>query len=86
MWICDSNEKTGGEEKYVLVIIDRFMRIPKTKVLGGKNTVAVTEAINEAITPEEIITDSENESCSEIFGEMCRRRRIKHWRIRIRVA
>jgi hypothetical protein len=57
------------------------MRIPKMKVLGRKNAVAMTEAINEAITPEEIITDSENESCSEIFGEMCRRRRIKHWRI-----
>jgi hypothetical protein len=60
------------------------MRIPKTKVLGGKNTVAVTEAINEArgedITPEEIITDNEKELCSEMFREMCRRRGIKHRR------
>jgi hypothetical protein len=67
------------------VIIDCFTKILKMKVLRGKNMVAATEAINEArgedITPEEIITDSENESCSEIFGEMCRRRRIKRWRI-----
>jgi hypothetical protein len=55
------------------------------KVLGGKNTVVVTEAINEAwgedITPEEIIADNEKELRSEIFEEMCRRRGIKHRRI-----
>jgi hypothetical protein len=47
----------GEEGRYVLVMIDYFTRILKMKVLRRKNTVVVTEVINEA-WGEEIITDN----------------------------
>jgi transposase InsO family protein len=82
--VGDDLAEIGEEGKCILVVIDHFTRILKVEVLRRKNTVVVTEAIDEAwgedTTPEEVITDNEKELCSETFEEMCRKRGIKHRR------
>lgn len=73
---------TISRGKYLMVLVDYFTRIIKTRFARSKDmaetAMVVEDIIGEIGTPKKIISDARGEFVSKAFKELCARKGIEH--------